>query len=72
MRKIYCLKCKKHNGNKNPKVTHAFNGKIMFSPVCAVCNKKKNEFIKKTRSLRISKFVRWNSNSLSIINIINI
>ena len=47
MRKIYCLKCKKHNGNKNPKVTRAFNGRIMFSPVCAVCNKKKMNLLKK-------------------------
>ena len=34
-------KCKKHSENKYPKVTCAFNGRIMFPPICAVCNRKK-------------------------------
>ena len=41
MRKIHCLKCKKNNKNTNPKVTCAFNGRIMFYAICAVCKKKK-------------------------------
>ena len=46
MRKIYSFKCKKWSENKNEKIC-AFNGRIMLSPIRAVCNKKNNKFIKK-------------------------
>ena len=41
----YCLKCKKHTGNINPKVSASSNGRVMISK-CAICGSKKSRFIK--------------------------
>ena len=41
----YCLKCKKHTGNINPKVSASSNGTVMISK-CAICGSKKSRFIK--------------------------
>ena len=47
MKNIYCLKCKKHTGNKNEKIAQTKNNKFMLSADCNVCGSKKNRFIKK-------------------------
>ena len=41
----YCLKCKKHTGNINPKVSASSNGRVMISK-CAICGSKKSRFIR--------------------------
>ena len=43
----YCLKCKKHTKNINPKVPSTSNGKMMILSKCAICGSKKSRFIKK-------------------------
>ena len=49
----YCLKCKKHTRNINPRVSSTSNGKVMILSKCAICNSKKSKFINKqeTRGL---------------------
>ena len=42
----YCLKCKKHAKNINPRVSITSNGKMMISK-CAICGSRKSKFIKK-------------------------
>ena len=43
----YCLKCKKHSKNIDPKVSSTSNGRLMILPKCTICNSKKPKFIKK-------------------------
>ena len=43
----YCLKCKKHTKNINPKVSSTSNGKMMILSKCAICGSRKSKFIKK-------------------------
>ena len=40
----YCLKCRKNNENKNPKVVKTKSARIMLSSNCVVCGKKKYIF----------------------------
>ena len=42
----YCLKCKKHTKNINPRVSSTSNGKVMILSKCAICGSKKSRFIK--------------------------
>ena len=42
---IYCLKCKKHTGNKNEKVLRTKNNRLMMTAQCTVCGSRKNRFI---------------------------
>ena len=44
--KSYCLKCKKHTENINPKVSRTSNGRTMVLSKCAICGSKKSRFIK--------------------------
>ena len=43
----YCLKCKKHTRNINPRVSSTSNGKVMILSKCGICNSKKSKFINK-------------------------
>ena len=43
----YCLKCKKNTESINPRVLKTSNGKIIILARCAICNSRKNKFIKK-------------------------
>ena len=42
----YCLKCKKHTENINPKFSAGSNGRAMILSKCAICGSKKSRFIK--------------------------
>ena len=44
--KSYCLKCRKHTENINPKVSKASNGRTMLLSKCTTCGSKKSIFIK--------------------------
>ena len=45
--KSYCLKCRKHTKNIDPKIPGTSNGKTMILPKCIICGSKKSRFIKK-------------------------
>ena len=42
----YCLLCKKHTKNINPKIVRTKNNRLMMLSKCSVCNNKKSKFIK--------------------------
>ena len=42
----YCLKCKKHTENINPKFSAGSNGRTMILSKCAICGSKKSRFFK--------------------------
>ena len=42
----YCLKCKKHTKNINPRVSSTSNGKVMILSKCEICGSKNSRFIK--------------------------
>ena len=42
----YCLKCKKHTENIDPKVSASSNSRVMILSKCAICGSKKSRFIK--------------------------
>ena len=44
--KSYCLKCRKHTENIDPKVSGTSNGKMVILSKCAICGSKKSRFIK--------------------------
>ena len=44
--KTYCLKCKKHTENIDPKISGTSNSKPMILTKCAICGDKKSRFIK--------------------------
>ena len=44
--KSYCLKCRKHTENINPKVSKTVNGRTIVLSKCAICGGKKSRFIK--------------------------
>ena len=44
--KSYCLKCRKHTENINPRVSKTSNGRTMVLSKCAICDSKKSRFIK--------------------------
>ena len=44
---LYCLKCRKNTGNKNPKLLKTSSNKTILLSKCAICGTKKSKFIKK-------------------------
>ena len=44
--KSYCLKCRKHTENINPRVSKTSNRRTMVLSKCAICDSKKSRFIK--------------------------
>ena len=44
--KSYCLKCKKHTENINPRVSNTSNSRNMILLKCAIYGSKKSRFIK--------------------------
>ena len=42
----YCLKCKTHNENIDPKGSGSSNGRLIILSKCAICGSKKSRFIK--------------------------
>ena len=42
----YCLKCKKHTENIDPKASASSNGRLIILSKCAICGSKKSRFIK--------------------------
>ena len=46
----YCVKCKKHTKNINPRVLGTSNGKAIILSKCATCGSKKSRFIKNQKA----------------------
>ena len=44
--KSYCLKCRKHTENINPKVSKTSNNRLMILSKCAIYGSNKSRFIK--------------------------
>ena len=49
--KMYCVKCKKHTETNDVQLFTSRNGRPMQRGTCAVCGKKKTQFIKSGRGL---------------------
>ena len=49
----YCLECKKHTENIDPKVSAISNGRTMILPKCAICGSKNSRFIKNQEAKRL-------------------
>ena len=50
---MYCLKCRKNTESKKSKVVKTKNGRIMLLSKCAVCDSKKQNFIKEEEASRV-------------------
>ena len=42
----YCVSCKKYTANENSSVRKTKQNRLMFLSNCAICGKKKSNFIK--------------------------
>ena len=51
---LYCFKCRKNIESKSPKVARTKNGRIMPLSKCALCDRKKPNFIKQQEPSRLS------------------
>ena len=49
----YCLKCKKHTENIEPKVSSTSNNRVIILSKCAICGSKKFKFIKHQEAKRL-------------------
>ena len=49
----YCLVCKKHTENTNPKIVRNRQNRLMIQSNCAICGSKKSRFIKEQQVMGI-------------------
>ena len=52
-KETYCLVCKKHTKNNNPKIVRNRQNRLMIESNCATCRSKKSRFIKEQRAMGI-------------------
>ena len=52
-KEIYCLVCKKHTENSNPKIIRNRQNRLMVQSNCAIYGSKKSRFIKEQKALGI-------------------
>ena len=52
-KETYCLVCKKHTKNDNPKIVRNRQNKLMIQSNCATCGSKKSRFIKEEQAMGI-------------------
>ena len=52
-KETYCLVCKKHTKNNNPKIVRNRQNKLMIQSNCATCGSKKSRFIKEQQAMGI-------------------
>ena len=52
-KETYCLVCKKHTENSNPKIVRNRQNRLMVQSNCAICGSKKSRFIKEQKALGI-------------------
>ena len=52
-KETYCLACRKHTKNTNPKIVRNRQNRLMIQSNCAICDSNKSRFIKEQKALRI-------------------
>ena len=52
-KETYCLVCKKHTKNTNPKIVRNRQNRLMIQSNCATCGSKKSRFIKEPQAMGI-------------------
>ena len=52
-KETYCLACKKHTKNNNPKIVRNRQNRLMIQSNCATCDSKKFRFIKEQQAMGI-------------------
>ena len=52
-KETYCLACRKHTKNTNPKIVRNRQNRLMIQSNCAICGSNKSRFIKEQKALGI-------------------
>ena len=52
-KETYCLSCRKHTENINPKIVRNRQNRLMIQSNCAVCNSKISRVIKEQKAMGI-------------------
>ena len=68
----YCLSCKKHTENINPKIGRTKNNRLTILSKCATCNNKKSRFIKEqeVRGLLSNLGIRTPLSKIPLLNVL--
>ena len=68
----YCLLCKKHTKNINPKIVRTKNNRLMMLSECSVCNNNKPKFIKEqeARGLLSNLGIRTPLSRIPLLNVL--
>ena len=67
----FCLVCKKHAKNTNPKIVINRQNRLMMQSNCAICSSKKSRFIKEQQTMGILSILRIKT-PLSKVPLLNI
>ena len=70
--KTYCLKCKKHTDNIDPKMFKTKNNRLLMQSKCSVCGTKKSRFIKKedAKGLLSNLGIKTPSSKIPLLNVL--
>ena len=52
-KETYCLACRKHTKNINPKIVRNRQNRLMIQSNCVICGSKKSRFIKEQQAMGI-------------------
>ena len=71
-KETYCLVCKKHIKNTNPKIVRNRQNRLMIQSNCAICGSKKSRFVKEQKALGIlsNLGIKTPLSKLSLLNIL--
>ena len=71
-KETYCLVCKKHTKNTNPKIVRNRQNRLMIQSNCAICGSKKSRFVKEQKALGIlsNLGIKTPLSKLSLLNIL--
>ena len=50
-KETYCLVCKNHTENTNPKIVRNRQNRLMIQSNCAICGSKKSRFVKEHQAM---------------------
>ena len=59
-KQTYCLACRKHTKNTNPKIVRNRQNSLMIQLNCVICGSKKSRFIKEQQAMGILSNLRPN------------
>ena len=71
-KETYCLACRKHTKNTNPKIVRNRQNRLIIQSNCATCGSKKSRFIKEQQAMRIlsNLGIKTPLSKVSLINIL--